>query len=492
MKRTNIYPIKRLFILDEMAVIAAFLLALAIRYKSSFWRWSDMHDGLYISFLMVLAFLQALVFAVYDSRRTPIFELDPVDNFMLVLKDKVMLIALALMYLFASHKAQLASRYVLAATFVFLVIFDFIARIVAKKIYRKRHPWDGESSTLEICEPYPDGQKVVERVREGGYSEVLIHDAYEFGKNSLAVTKEAEDRKARVDSILEACDKAGIRAFIGLDAGDYRVRSGIVTSVNGYASIPAYVRKEKFDLFGVKYSIARTEEAVYHVIGHIKDLKGKYICFSNVHTSVMAKEDAAYRDVLNGAAFVFPDGKPIAVLQQKNGLIGADRVAGPDFMEHMFRDTQDGKIGHFFYGASQETIDALRDNLLKKYPGINIKGMYSPPFRTLTEEEDRADIDMINESGADIVWIGLGAPRQEKWMNAHKDRVNGVMMGVGAGFDFHAGTIKRAPYWIQKIGLEWLYRLFQDPGRLFKRYFVTNGKFFWYLLFEGANRKKDS
>ena len=206
----------------------------------------------------------------------------------------------------------------------------------------------------------------------------------------------------------------------------------------------------------------------------------------------MAKEDAAYRDVLNGAAFVFPDGKPIAVLQQKNGLIGADRVAGPDFMEHMFRDTQDGKIGHFFYGASQETIDALRDNLLKKYPGINIKGMYSPPFRTLTEEEDRADIDMINESGADIVWIGLGAPRQEKWMNAHKDRVNGVMMGVGAGFDFHAGTIKRAPYWIQKIGLEWLYRLFQDPGRLFKRYFVTNGKFFWYLLFEGANRKKDS
>ena len=155
-------------------------------------------------------------------------------------------------------------------------------------------------------------------------------------------------------------------------------------------------------------------------------------------------------------------------------------------MEHMFRDTQDGRLSHFFYGASQETLDALKDNLLKKYPGIDIRGMYSPPFRALSEEEDRADVNLINGSGADIIWIGLGAPKQEKWMNAHKGEIGGVMMGVGAGFDFHAGTIKRAPKWIQKIGLEWLFRLFQDPGRLFKRYFVTNGKFIWYLL---TNRK---
>ena len=112
--------------------------------------------------------------------------------------------------------------------------------------------------------------------------------------------------------------------------------------------------------------------------------------------------------------------------------------------------------------------------------------MYSPPFRALSEEEDRADVNLINGSGADIVWIGLGAPKQEKWMNAHRGEISGVMMGVGAGFDFHAGTIRRAPKWIQKIGLEWLFRLFQDPGRLFKRYFVTNGKFIWYLL---TNRK---
>ena len=110
--------------------------------------------------------------------------------------------------------------------------------------------------------------------------------------------------------------------------------------------------------------------------------------------------------------------------------------------------------------------------------------MYSPPFRALTTEEDEQITHMINDSGADIVWVGLGAPKQEQWMNAHKGKINGVMMGVGAGFDFHAGTIQRAPVWTQKMGLEWLYRLTQDPKRLFKRYLVTNTKFLWYLLKE--------
>jgi exopolysaccharide biosynthesis WecB/TagA/CpsF family protein len=159
-----------------------------------------------------------------------------------------------------------------------------------------------------------------------------------------------------------------------------------------------------------------------------------------------------------------------------------ERVAGPDFMESMFENTKDGRISHYFYGSKQETLDALKENLLSKYPDLNIKGMYSPPFRQLTPQEDEEDIKRINDTGADIIWIGLGAPKQEKWMNAHKDKLCGVMMGVGAGFDFHAGATKRAPVWIRKIGLEWLYRLFTDPGRLFKRYFVTNVKFFWYLF----------
>ena len=198
----------------------------------------------------------------------------------------------------------------------------------------------------------------------------------------------------------------------------------------------------------------------------------------------MGKDNPDYAEVLNGAAFVFPDGNPIAKLQRKRGFAEAKRVAGPDFMRHMFRATTDGKISHYFYGSKEETLELLKENLEKKYPGIEIKGLYSPPFRQLSDKEDEADIAMINASGADIIWVGLGAPKQEKWMRAHEGKVNGVMMGVGAGFDFHAGTIKRAPKWVQKIGMEWFYRLLQDPGRLFKRYLVTNSKFIWYLFLD--------
>ncbi|MBE5838025.1 MAG: WecB/TagA/CpsF family glycosyltransferase [Butyrivibrio sp.] len=264
-----------------------------------------------------------------------------------------------------------------------------------------------------------------------------------------------------------------------MDSAGYTVRPGIVIDVAGYATVPAYVRDDKFDIFGIHYSIARVEEAVLHVINHLSELRGKYICFSNVHTTVMAKNSKEYADILNGAAFLFPDGSPIANREKNDGYIGAERVAGPDFMKNMFRDTQDGKLSHYFYGSTEETLSKLRSNLESEYPGLNIKGMYSPPFRALSPEEDEADIKRINDSGADIVWIGLGAPKQEKWMKAHEGKINAVMMGVGAGFDFHAGTAKRAPLWVQRIGLEWLFRLFTDPKRLFKRYFATNIEFIW-------------
>ncbi len=242
--------------------------------------------------------------------------------------------------------------------------------------------------------------------------------------------------------------------------------------------------KDKFELFGISYSVARTGEAVRYVIEHISELKGKYICFSNVHTTVMAREDSAYAAVLNDAAIVFPDGTPVAQLQRSHGFRRASRVAGPDFMRYMFKKTSDGRLSHYFYGSKEETLVLLEKNLKRRYPGIDIRGMYSPPFRQLSEAEDEEDIKRINESGADIVWVGLGAPKQENWMKAHEGRINAVMMGVGAGFDFHAGTIKRAPVWIQKMGLEWLFRLFQDPRRLIKRYVVTNIKFVWYLLLD--------
>ena len=157
----------------------------------------------------------------------------------------------------------------------------------------------------------------------------------------------------------------------------------------------------------------------------------------------------------------------------------AERVTGPDLMLALF--ARDNGLKHYFYGSSEETLALLKEKLAEKYPHLQIAGMVSPPFRELSEAEDKEMVDQINASGADIIWVGLGAPKQEKWMYAHKDHVNGVMIGVGAGFDYHAGNIKRAPGWMQKLSLEWLYRLLQDPKRLFKRYLVTNTRYLWLI-----------
>ena len=134
---------------------------------------------------------------------------------------------------------------------------------------------------------------------------------------------------------------------------------------------------------------------------------------------------------------------------------------------------------------TQIDIQKMQEELLRKYPGLQIAGMYSPPFRPLSEEEDEAIICRINEAKADFIWVGLGAPKQEVWMAAHQGKVHGFMVGVGAAFDYMAGNIQRAPQWMQNCNLEWLYRLLQDPNRLFKRYLVTNTKFIWNVCIRG-------
>lgn len=465
-KKMN-YPVRRVFILDELAIIISLLIALAIRHPGAFLRWHEIFGMLYISLGITLCLFHVIIFLLYDNRRKSIFEQDPVENLMSVIKSRCILIALTLLYLYATQESKRASRTVIVLFFVISVAIDFVFRMLYRKYHLEKYKHLYEQRTLTVSSPYPGDAEFKRILSKAKYDEVVICGGHE--------------RMQDINRLLSICESEGVRVYCTMESMGYMVRPGIVTDFAGYATIPAAVRSEKFRLFGVEYSIARTEEAVLHVMRHIKNLAGEYICFSNVHTSVMARESKDYAAVLNGSAFTFPDGNPIAVLQRKQGIFGAERVAGPDFMEHMFRDTADGSITHFFYGSKQETLDALKTNLEKKYPGIRIKGLYSPPFRELTSEEDQADVDMINNSGADIVWIGLGAPKQEKWMQAHRGRIRGVMMGVGAGFDFHAGTIKRAPVWIQKVGLEWLYRLFQDPARLIRRYVVTNIKFFWYM-----------
>lgn len=243
-------------------------------------------------------------------------------------------------------------------------------------------------------------------------------------------------------------------------------------------------------ILGVNIAVTNMQETVSLIVSQTDRLKGKFICLSNVHTTVMSDKNEEYKKIQNAAFLALPDGSPLALVQRLRGYRGAEQVAGPDLMPALWKATEHTDISHYFYGSSQETIEALEKNLRKKYPGLKIAGMEAPPFRPLTKEEDEEAVKRMNDSGAAIVWIGLGAPKQEKWMYEHRETVNALMLGVGAGFDFHAGTVKRAPGWMRNHYLEWLYRLIQDPKRLWKRYVETNGKFLLLSIKDAFSWKK--
>lgn len=218
---------------------------------------------------------------------------------------------------------------------------------------------------------------------------------------------------------------------------------------------------------------------------NIKDLSGNYMCVSNVHTTVMSYDDETYCAVQNGGIMAIPDGGPLSSVGRKRGFSEMRRTTGPDYMNEILKISDKEGYRHFFYGSTEETLKKLQKTLNKSYPDVQVAGMFSPPFRPLSEQEDEEIAHMINESNADFVWIGLGAPKQERWMYEHRGKIKGFMIGVGAAFDYEAGNIERAPMWMQKSNLEWLYRLLQEPGRLFKRYFYTNTKFIWNAVIRG-------
>lgn len=205
--------------------------------------------------------------------------------------------------------------------------------------------------------------------------------------------------------------------------------------------------------------------------------KSAVVCICNVHMAVTYGQDKELAHVLNNADMVTPDGAPVAWALRRVGAVDQQRVNGPDLMWRYLAEAE--RVGQvvFFYGGQEETLELLRSAMLFAYPNLKIGGMVSPPFRALTAEEDQAYVDQINAANTAVLFVGLGCPKQEKWMADHKGRVNAVMVGVGAAFDYHAGTIKRAPLWMQHYGLEWFHRLCSEPRRLWKRYLVTNTLF---------------
>jgi N-acetylglucosaminyldiphosphoundecaprenol N-acetyl-beta-D-mannosaminyltransferase len=191
-----------------------------------------------------------------------------------------------------------------------------------------------------------------------------------------------------------------------------------------------------------------------------------------------SQRDSGLRRIHNEAGLVTPDGMPLVWLARLRGHSWVHRVYGPDLMLELCRRSVPAGYRHFLYGGAPEVVELLASKLRSRFPGIQIVGEHSPPFRPLTADEDRRIVDMIRDSQADVVWVGLSTPKQERWMAAHAGRIeSAVLVGVGAAFDFHAGVKRQAPQWMQQSGLEWLFRMLQEPRRLGPRYLINNPRF---------------
>ncbi len=241
-------------------------------------------------------------------------------------------------------------------------------------------------------------------------------------------------------------------------------------------------------IFSFPVAVGSVEEMSAHLIERALTATAPCtVAAADVHVITRGVHEKDYGEVLRKMDIICPDGMPIVWKLNRHlpqDAKSAARVSGPDLMGAMLqRSCHQQELRHFLLGGDEETLKKLTANLSDKYPGFNLCGVFSPPFRVWTDE-DLADMRRaIKDSGANVIWVGLGCPKQERWMAQQKELLPpGVYVGVGAAFAFHAGTVKRAPLWMQKHGLEWFYRLCKEPGRLFKRYLKHNSLFIWYLL----------
>jgi N-acetylglucosaminyldiphosphoundecaprenol N-acetyl-beta-D-mannosaminyltransferase len=210
--------------------------------------------------------------------------------------------------------------------------------------------------------------------------------------------------------------------------------------------------------------------------------QGAYVCVSNVHMCIETLDSNEFEQVVNNADLVIPDGKPLSWAQKFLGHKAAQQVRGQDIMDAICAASGKKNFNIGFYGgSSDELLNAVQKALIKSYPDIQITYAFSPPFRPLTAEEDTQVVEGINNANVNVLFVGIGCPKQERWMAEHKDKLHCVMLGVGAAYDFIAGSKKHAPRWIQKMGMEWLFRLCSEPKRLWRRYLSTNPRFIWHF-----------
>ncbi len=235
---------------------------------------------------------------------------------------------------------------------------------------------------------------------------------------------------------------------------------------------------DRINVLGVGVSAVSMKQALTRIDAWIAQRHPNYICVTGVHGVMESQQDEDLRQIHNHAGMVVPDGMPLVWLGKLHGHSHMTRVYGPDLMLALCERSVERGYRHYLYGGAEGVPELLAERLGQRFPGIQITGTYSPPFRPLTPEEDETIVQRINQSHPDIVWVGLSTPKQERWMAAHVGRVSApVLIGVGAAFDFHAGLKPQAPRWMQRSGLEWFFRLLTEPRRLWRRYLINNPKF---------------
>lgn len=260
--------------------------------------------------------------------------------------------------------------------------------------------------------------------------------------------------------------------------------------MNGAArSIP----HEHADVLEVQVSAVNMKQAVELLDECIQTGQSGYVCVTGVHGVMEAQADPNFLSILNRAAINTPDGMPLSWVGWLQGFKNMDRVYGPDFMIEVCRLSIERGYRHFLYGGQDGVAPLLAQRLQERFPGLDVVGTYTPPFRPLNASEERELEALVDQTKPHIFWVGLSTPKQERFMSAYLERLNvPIMVGVGAAFDMHTGRLQDAPAWVKRIGMQWLYRLLQEPQRLWKRYLVNNPKFLFGITrqFMGGRRNR--
>lgn len=234
-------------------------------------------------------------------------------------------------------------------------------------------------------------------------------------------------------------------------------------------------------ILGSRIDCTSYRDACDRIVHWAHDRRSCYVIAANVHVVMTAYWQRPYQRIVNQAAFVTPDGMPLVLALRLLGQRSQSRVYGPDLMLALCDRATQEQLPIYLYGGTTETLQKLTTNLKLQFPTLPIAGTHAPPFRPLTELEEVQDCDRIQAAGAAIVFVGLGCPKQEQWMARQVDRLPAVMIGVGAAFSFHSGEVSQAPRWMMAMSLEWIYRLWAEPKRLWKRYLINNPAFLFLL-----------